>query len=81
MNGYPPHIIRRGILEGKATIHTFSRTTSSEISNSNLKLIYFTMSYYGQESLIVTSRIREICRKLLPQLQIHFAFKKNLSLK
>jgi hypothetical protein len=50
MNGYLPHIIKRGILEGKTTIHKFSRTTSSEISNSNLKLIYFTMSYYGHES-------------------------------
>ncbi len=43
--------------------------------------MYFTIKYYGQESIIFASRVKKFCRKLLPNLTIQFAFKKHMSLK
>ena len=78
-NGYPPHIIRRGIIEGEVLIRRMSQTQTN--TNNNKKTIFFTIKYYGQESVIFASRIKKYCRKLLPNLNIQFAFKKNMSLK
>ncbi len=43
--------------------------------------MYFTIKYYGQESIIFASRVKKFCRKLLPNLTIQFAFKKHIGLK
>ncbi|CAF4600906.1 unnamed protein product [Rotaria sp. Silwood2] len=78
-NGYPPHIIKRGITEGEILIKTMSQTKKAEDKNKNV--IFFTIKYYGQESIIFTSRINKLCKKLLPNLKIQFAFKKHMSLR
>jgi hypothetical protein len=78
-NGYPPHIIKRGISEGEILIRTMSQR--KEDKKDNKKVMFFTIKYYGQESIVFASRIKKICRKLLPNLIIQFAFKKHMSLK
>jgi hypothetical protein len=78
-NGYPPHIIKRGIAEGEILIRTGSHNKKDE--NNNKKVIFFTIKYYGQESIVFSSRVKKFCRKLLPNLIIQFAFKKHMSLK
>ena len=77
-NGYPPHIIRRGISEAKVIIHKQSK---GEITKKDEKVVFFTTTYYGQESLIFAARIKKICKKLIPNTRVQFAFKKHLSLK
>ena len=78
-NGYPPHIIRRGIAEAQTLIRMRSDNKKNE--NRNSKVIFFTIKYYGQESIVFASRIKKFYRQLLPNLRIQFAFKKHMSLK
>lgn len=52
-NGYPSHIIRRGIAEGETLIRTTSNKKKDE--KKDKKSIIFTMKYYGQESVIFAS--------------------------
>jgi hypothetical protein len=84
-NGYPPHIIKRGIAEGEILIRTMSQRKKDENNNNNnnnnKKVIFFTIKYYGQESIVVASRVKKFCRKLLPSVIVQFAFKKHMSLK
>lgn len=77
-NGYPPHIIKRGISEGEIIVR---KNTKIKTNNNNNNIVYFTIAYYGQESLVYAARIKRICKKLVPNLNIQFAFKKHLSLK
>jgi hypothetical protein len=67
MNGYPPHVIRRGISEGEVIIRKQSQTKTD---NRDTNVIYFTVAYYGQESLAFAARIKKICKKLLPNQKI-----------
>ena len=79
-NGYPPHIIRRGIAEAQTLIRMRSDNKKKNESSNN-KVIFFTIKYYGQESIVFASRIKKFCRQLLPNVRIQFAFKKHMSLK
>jgi hypothetical protein len=78
-NGYPPHIIKRGITEAEIVMNRTSQNKKDE--NDNRKVIFFTIKYYGQESVIFASRIKKFCKKMLPNLRVEFAFKKHISLK
>ena len=78
-NGYPPHIIKRGISEGEILIKRTSKTVAT--SNEKNNVIYLTIKYYGHESSIFAARIKKVCKNLLPNLKIQFAFKKHVSLK
>ena len=80
MNVCPSHIIKRGISEGGIIYQKQSKSETKEIKKEKRR-IYFTTAYDGQESLVFASRIRRICKKLLPNVNIQFAFKKNLGLK
>ena len=80
-NGYPLHIIRRGIKEGEILIKQMSHTDKENKSNEKKKVMFFTIQYFGQESVIFASRVKKICQKLLPNLAIQFCFRKNMSLK
>jgi sugar-specific transcriptional regulator TrmB len=81
-NGYPLHIIRRGIKEGEILIKRMSHTEKNNTSNEKRKkVIFFTIQYYGQESIIFAARVKKICQKLLPHLVIQFCFRKHMSLK
>ena len=78
-NGYPPHIIRRGIAEAQILIRM--RINNKKNENRNSKVIFFIIKYYGQESIVFASRINKFCRQLLPNVTIQFAFRKNMNVK
>ena len=83
-NGYPPHIVRRGIVEGEVITRRISQNQmkmNNNNDNNNRKTIYFTIKYYGQESVVFASKVKKYCKKLISNLDIQFAFKKNMSLK
>ena len=77
-NGYPSHIIRTGIKEGEILIKSLSNTNKNE--NKTKDVIFVVMKYSRQESIIFASRVKKLCRKLLLNLIIQFAFKKHMSL-
>lgn len=78
-NGYPPHIIIRGIKEGEMLIKSLSSNKKEQTIKKST--IYFTIKYYGQESIMFASRVKRSCKKLLPNVIVQFAFKKHVSLK
>ena len=78
-NGYPPHIIRRGIAEAEVLIRR--QSDNKKNVNKKKKIIFFTIKYYGQESIIFVSRVRKLCCQLFPNIIVQFAFKKHMSLK
>ena len=81
-NGYPLHIIKRGISEARAIEKRRRDTkTNSKKKTDNGKTNHFTFGYYGYESRIFTAGIRNIYGKLLPDRKTRFAFKKHISLK
>jgi sugar-specific transcriptional regulator TrmB len=80
-NGYPPHIIKRGISEAEVLIKKLSHTETNIAKKEDKKVIFFTIQYYGQESVIFAARIKKLCQKLVPNLRIQFAFRKHMSLK
>jgi hypothetical protein len=87
-NGYPTHIIRRGIREGEVIVNrlkkqqlTQQQPTTTATTDPKKKTVFFTLSYYGQETMILANKVRKTCRKLLPHVQLHVAFKKQKTLK
>ena len=78
-NGYPPHIIRRGIAEAEVLIRR--QSDNKKYVNKNKRIVFFTIKYYGQESIVFASRIKKLCRQLLPNIIVQFGFKKHMSLK
>ena len=79
-NGYSSHIIKRGITEGEIIYRKQSKM-ETRTNKKEKRTIYFTITYYGNESLIFASRVKRICKKLLPNVNVQFAFKKYISLK
>ena len=66
-NGYPLHLIKRGIREAEVITNRILQEKSKESRKlPDKKVIYFVIPYYGQESLILSYRIKQICKKLLP---------------
>ena len=80
-NGYPPHIVKRGVLEAEILLKKESQKDAVKTTKDNKQVIFFTTRYYGQESVIFAARVKKLCRRLVPNLTVQFAFKKNMSLK
>jgi hypothetical protein len=81
MNGYPQHLIKRGIRE--AEIITKKRKSQKQQLNNaqQKKKVYFLLSYYGSESIILAQRIKRLCKKLLPLIEINVCFRKTFTIK
>ena len=82
-NGYPAHLVRRGIREGNAIVKKMLNNTqpNNTATKTPLTNVFFIFSYYGHESIIFAERIRKICKRLLPLVQVNIAFKKTFTLK
>ena len=81
-NGYPAHIIKKGIREGEVISNRILKGESKELKKpSEIKTIYFLITYCGQESTILAHRIKQICKKLLPFVKINVCFKKTFTIK
>jgi hypothetical protein len=82
-NGYPQHLINRGIREAevisKKIIDQQQQQQTQKLQQK--KKVYFLLSYYGQESTILAHRIKKICKKLLPLIQINVCFRKTFTIK
>ena len=78
-NGYPPHIIRRGIREGEVIVTRLQQ--QQKPAPVPKQRVFFTLGYYGHETMILASQVRKVCQKLLPHIDLHVAFKKQHTLK
>ncbi|CAF4873564.1 unnamed protein product [Rotaria magnacalcarata] len=79
-NGYPAHIIRRGIKAGEAIAKRLQQPQPKEPTVEKQK-IFFTIPYFGQESIVFASRVRRICDKMLSHIHLNIAYKKQGTLK
>jgi hypothetical protein len=77
-NGYPQHIIRRGIREGEVIVTRLQQQKPTTVPKQR---VFFTLGYYGHETMILASHVRKVCQKLLPHVDLHVAFKKQHTLK
>lgn len=81
MNGYPIHLIRRGIREGEAIVNRKSNKQVTHPAKIDKQKVYFLLNYYGEESTILAYRIKQICKKLAPLIQINIGFRKTFTIK
>ena len=84
VNGYPPHIIRRGIREGHEIAKRLQQQqhqSPQQLATVPKKTVFFTLGCYGHETVTLASKIRKVCQKLLPHVDLHLAFKKQNTLK
>ncbi|CAF1104155.1 unnamed protein product [Didymodactylos carnosus] len=70
-NGYPPHIIKRGLKEGGI----ITKRILQQPRQPQQKTVFFVLPYYGQETFIFSQRIKKIYRKLLRHLTLNFFFR------
>ncbi|CAF1181268.1 unnamed protein product [Didymodactylos carnosus] len=77
-NGYPPYIMRKGVREGELIT---KRLSQSKQKMTPVRTIYFTMPYYGRESIIFTAHVKKACKRLMPLVKVNFAFRKTLTIK
>lgn len=81
-NGYPSHLIRKGIREGQVISKRIINGNGKKKDHADNKLtIHFLLTYYGQESMILANRIKRTCKTLLPLVRINVCFRKALTLK
>ena len=80
-DGYPPHLVRRGIREAEVIVKKLSTKTENNQTLDRKTTITFLTPYYGQESTIFSQRLKRTFKKFLPLLKIRIAFRKNLSIK
>ena len=80
-NGYPQHLINRGIREAEVISKKIISQQQQTQKLQQKKKVYFLLSYYGQESTILAHRIKQICKKLLPLIQVNVCFRKTFTIK
>ena len=80
-NNYSRHLIRRG-LRGVIIIKKVLNKSPNRKRNSSIKKnIFFTFTYYGDESTTFIQRIEHIIHKYLPHINVNISFKKTFALK
>ena len=80
MNGYPQHLIRRTIREGEAIVKKILKNTHKKQPNSpTTNNIILTLTYDGLESDVLPQRIRKICCRYSPLVNINTTFKKTFT--
>ena len=79
-NGYPENIIKKGIKETIAIHKKHQSKEQRTEKKDDRTVIFFTLSYYGQETFILSQKIKKLCKKLLPNLKITIAFKNSSTL-
>ncbi|CAF1416142.1 unnamed protein product [Didymodactylos carnosus] len=82
-NGYPSHIIRKGILEGKVIAKRLENPKHRKVIKlqSKLRNIFFTLPYFGEETFVLGQRIKKLCKQMIPTVDLKIAYKKTLTLK
>jgi len=83
-NRYPQHLIRRRIREGEAIVNKMLNNTNNKQQNSaisNNVFLTLTLTSYELESDVLAQRIRKICRRYLPLVNVKTAFRKTFTVK
>ncbi|CAF2145990.1 unnamed protein product [Rotaria magnacalcarata] len=80
-NGYPMHLIKRGIREANCIVNKMNNKKEVTQQPPTKKKIYFILPYYGNESLILTQKIKQICKNFIPTCHVQIGFRKTFSLK
>ncbi|CAF0778504.1 unnamed protein product [Didymodactylos carnosus] len=82
-NGYPSHIIRKGIGEGKVIVIRLKNPKDKKDIKPQLKLrnIFFTLPYFGEGTFVLGQRIKKICKQMIPTVDLKIAYKKTMILK
>lgn len=75
-NGYPRGLVKRKI---KNTIEQHQKSKKKP-TVENKKKIYIPLTYYGNESIIMSNKIEKMIKSLFPTIDIIFAFKKGITL-
>jgi hypothetical protein len=80
LNGYPQHLIKRGIREAEIITKKIKSQQQQTPKLQQKKKVYFLLSYYGYESTMLAHRIKRICKNLLPLLEINVCFRKTFTI-
>lgn len=75
-NGYPRGLVKRKI---KNTIEQHQKSKKKP-TVENKKKKYIPLTYYGNESIIMSNKIEKMIKSLFPTIDIIFAFKKGITL-
>lgn len=83
-NGYPLHLIHRGIKESRCVVNRLSNLDDNKKEDKTIQLskksVLLTFGLYGNESAEFAKKVKSICKKYLPLFQVNIAFKKSLTL-
>jgi hypothetical protein len=81
INGYPEHLINIGKREAEAITKRMISLQQQTQKLQQKKKGYFLLCYYDQESTLFAYKIKRLCRKLLPVMQINICFRKTFTVK
>jgi len=81
MHGYPQHLIKRSIREAEIITKKIRSQKQQLNKTQQKKKVYFLLSYYGHESVVLAQRIKRLCKKLLLLIEINVCFRKTFTSK
>jgi predicted GIY-YIG superfamily endonuclease len=77
-NGYPVNLVRRKI---KNTIEQYQKNASTTKNKSKIgKQLFIPLTYYGDETIIMSNKIKDMIKSLFPTIEVIFGYKKGLTL-
>lgn len=75
-NGYPMNLVKRKISN---TIDQHQRA-ATRTTQTKKKKLFISLTYYGEETLIMSSKIKNMIDSLYPTTDVIFGYKKGLTL-
>jgi predicted GIY-YIG superfamily endonuclease len=76
-NGYPVNLVKRKI---KNTIDQHQKTTTSIENKLKKKTLFIPITYYGNETFIMSNKIKNMIESLYPMTHVIFGYRKGLTL-
>jgi hypothetical protein len=77
-NGYPVNLVKRKM---KNTIEQFHNNTSTNNDRTTIKeRLFIPLTYDGDETIIMTNKIKNMIKSLYPTIEVIFGFKKGTTL-
>ncbi|CAF4157396.1 unnamed protein product, partial [Rotaria sordida] len=78
-NGYPVNLVKRKIKNTIEQYHNNRSTIKNKIKTKEKKL-FIPLTYYGDETIIMSNKIKNIIKSLFPTFEIIFGYKKGTTL-
>ncbi|CAF3209260.1 unnamed protein product [Rotaria sp. Silwood2] len=77
-NGYPVNLVKRKI---RNTIDQHQKKTTKSTEQKKLKkALFIPITYYGNETFIMSNKIKNVIESLYPMTQVIFGYRKSLTL-